>query len=50
MKMKAIKGLGLPPKKRFFKVKSLTLLLCAFGIGKRIDDEFFKWGCPQDKA
>jgi len=42
MKIKAIKGLGLPPKKRSFKVKSLTMLLCALQIGKHIDNDFFK--------
>jgi len=40
MESKAIKGLGLPPKKRSFKVKSLTMLLCALGIGKHMDDDF----------
>jgi len=40
MEIKAIKGLGLPPKKSFFNVKRLTILLCAVGIGKRMDDVF----------
>ena len=31
------KELGLPPKKRSFKVKSLTLLLCLFRISKCIN-------------
>jgi len=41
MKMKATKGLGLPPKKRSFKVKSLTVHLCALGIGKHMDVDLF---------
>ena len=34
MKKKKEKELGLPPKKRSFKVKSLTIFLCAVGNGK----------------
>jgi len=40
MEIRAIKGLGLPFKKRSLKVKSLTMLLYAPGIGKRMDNIF----------
>ena len=30
----------MPPKKRSFKVKSLTMLLYAVGIDKSMDDDF----------
>jgi len=39
-KSKLLKGLGLPPKKRSFSVKRLTIISCALGIGKRINDSF----------
>jgi len=38
MEIKGIEELRLPPKKHSFKVKSLTMLLCALGIGKRMDN------------
>ena len=39
-KSKLQKGVRLSPKKCFFKVKNLTMLLCALGIGKHMDDNF----------
>ena len=48
--MKAIKGLGLPSKKRSFKVKSLTMLLCLLRIGKRMEDDFFNGVSHKNKA
>ena len=41
MKVKAIKGLGLPPKKHSFKVNSLTFLLCAHWIDKCLNYGLF---------
>jgi len=41
VEIKAKKGLGLPSKMCSFKVKSLTMLLCALGIGKHMDDNPF---------
>ena len=41
MEIKAIKELGLPPKKHSFKVKNLTMRLHALKIGKGVDDDLF---------
>ena len=40
IKAKEKKGLGLPPKKRSFKIKSLTRLLCLVRISDCVDISF----------
>jgi len=40
MEIKTIKGIRLPPMKRSFKVKSLTMLLCVLEMDKCMDNVF----------